>query len=56
MIAATMIASIRAQTICRSRRFEAHAERFGFLHAGVISGADPHIGRGVKTGELLTSA
>jgi hypothetical protein len=55
MIAAAMIASVRAQTACRSRWFEPHGGRPGFLHASCSQGADPHIGGGVKTVESLTS-
>jgi hypothetical protein len=51
-----MIASIRAQTACRSRRFEPHGDCPWFLHAGLSQGADPHIGGGVNTVESLTSA
>jgi hypothetical protein len=56
MIAAAMVASVRAQTACRSRRIEPHGDRPWFLNAGLSQGADLHIGGRVNTVESLTSA
>jgi hypothetical protein len=56
MIVTAMIASVRAQTACRSRWFEPHGDRSWFLNAGVRQGADPHIGGGVNAVESLISA
>jgi hypothetical protein len=56
MIATAIVASVRAQTACRSRWFEPIGDRPKFLRAGPSQGADPHIGGGVNTVETLTSA
>ena len=48
MIATAIVASVRAQTACRSRWFEPHGDRPWFLHAGLSQCA--HRRRGEYSG------
>jgi hypothetical protein len=56
MIAAAMIATVRAQTACWSRWFEPTGDRPKFLHAGLSQAADPHVGGRVNAVESPISA